>query len=73
MLRLHFEALRVQFLQVTLPGGALTGLFVPSPAAEVTVGPGFYTPTFTVSAPFSSKNVNVLSIVADTLRIQSTG
>jgi hypothetical protein len=60
-------------LQVTLPVDALQGVYVPSPSAEVTVGPGFVADTFTASAPFSSLNLNVLSLYANTLHIQTTG
>ncbi|EIE26109.1 hypothetical protein COCSUDRAFT_40265 [Coccomyxa subellipsoidea C-169] len=58
---------------VSLPFDSLSGVFVPSPSAEVTVGPGFVADNFTASAPFSSQDLNVLSLTADTLRVQSSG
>ncbi|CAL8470357.1 g9899 [Coccomyxa elongata] len=58
---------------VSLPFDALSGVFVPSPSAEVTVGPGFVASNFTASAPYSSQNLNVLGLMAETLRVQSSG
>ncbi|BDA44394.1 hypothetical protein COCOBI_05-5780 [Coccomyxa sp. Obi] len=58
---------------VSLPFDALDGVFVPSPSAEVTVAPGFVAGNFTASAPYSSQNLNVLGLMTETLRVQSSG
>ena len=56
-----------------MPFFALTGVFVPSPSAEVTVGAGFVAGDFTVSAPFASQDLNVVALTAETLRVQNSG
>ena len=45
----------------------------PSTLAETTVDAGFSASDFTVSAPFSSGNINLLGLATDSLHIQTSG
>lgn len=60
-------------MQITVPSDALWGLFVSSPIAEVTVGPGFNVPRFTAAASYSSGNINLIDITVGTLAVQTSG
>lgn len=68
---------RVKFfssaMQVTVPRDGLYALFVSSPIAEVTVGPGLDVPRFTAAAPFSSGNINLIDMTVGTLVVQTSG
>ena len=59
--------------QIGLPATKLQGVFVSSPMAELTVGPGFSTPGFVVAAPFSSGAITVLGIDTQDLTLLSSG
>ena len=60
-------------MQVTMPAGALDAIATPSSLAETTVDAGFSTSDFTVSAPFSSGDINILGLSAGSLHIQTSG
>ncbi|BDA44395.1 hypothetical protein COCOBI_05-5790 [Coccomyxa sp. Obi] len=68
-----FESPFPVIVQVTVPPDALRALFVSSPIAEVTIGPGLNVPTFTAAAPFSSGNINMNDITVGTLSVQTSG
>ena len=59
--------------QVSLPATALQGVFVSSPLAEVTVGPGFSSDQFLIAAPFSTGGISVLGLDAQDLTLLSSG
>ena len=59
--------------QVSLPATNLSGIFVSSPLAEVTVGPGFSADQFLVAAPFSGGDISVLGIDTPDLTLMSSG
>ena len=60
-------------MQVSLPANALEAVANPSTLAETTVDAGFSASDFTVSAPFSSGDINLLGLAANSLRIQTSG
>ncbi|CAK0736655.1 hypothetical protein CVIRNUC_000781 [Coccomyxa viridis] len=60
-------------MQVTMPADALDAIATPSSLAETTVDAGFSTSDFTVSAPFSSGDINILGLSAGSLHIQTSG
>jgi hypothetical protein len=60
-------------MQITVPSDALWALYVSSPIAEVTVGPGFAVRDFAAVASFSSGNINVVDMTVDTLHVWTTG
>ncbi|EIE26110.1 hypothetical protein COCSUDRAFT_61106 [Coccomyxa subellipsoidea C-169] len=58
---------------ITVPSNGLAALFVSSPIAEVTIGPGLNVPRFTAAAPFSSGNINLIDLTVGTLAVQTSG
>ncbi|KAK9915824.1 hypothetical protein WJX75_004569 [Coccomyxa subellipsoidea] len=68
-----FESAFPVIIVITVPSDALWGLFVSSPIAEVTVGPGFNVPRFTAAAAYSSGNINLIDITVGTLAVQTSG
>ena len=58
---------------MTLPGDALEAVANPSSLAETTVDAGFSAATFTIAAPFSSGDINILGLDAGALHIQTSG
>ena len=56
-----------------MPTGVLTSLYLSSPIAEVTLGPGLQVPQFTAAAPFAGGNIVLIDIIVDTLNMQTTG
>lgn len=58
---------------MTVPSNALYALYVSSPIAEVTLGPGFDIRDFTAVASYSSGNMNIIDMTVDTLHVWTTG